>query len=123
MKHDPVSRRPVLIPEQYRPGSRRKERKRKRVPIYRCYRKSHHSRLRTEQFRNCWSLSSLLVWNLNCSVWAKANLTFQNVVVSKTNTDKADRFVRLGRFPEFFQGEGFDDYQHVIKTLRYVPDQ
>ncbi len=72
----------------------------------------------------CWSFSSLAFMESELLRLGKGEYDLSEMfVVSKTYTDKADRYVRLDGFLNFSQGGGFDDYLHVIKHYGMVPDQ
>ncbi|MDD3639275.1 MAG: C1 family peptidase [Bacteroidales bacterium] len=72
----------------------------------------------------CWCFSSLGFMESELLRMGKETHDLSEMfVVSKTYTDKADRYVRLDGFLNFAQGGGFDDYLYVIRKYGIVPDE
>ncbi len=72
----------------------------------------------------CWCFSSLGFMESELLRMGKGEYDLSEMyVVSKTYTDKADKYVRLDGFLNFGQGGGFDDYLYVIKKYGIVPEE
>lgn len=72
----------------------------------------------------CWCFSSLGFMESELLRMGKGEYDFSEMyVVSRTYTDKADRYVRLDGFLNFAQGGGFDDYLYVIRKYGIVPEE
>ena len=72
----------------------------------------------------CWCFSSLGFMESELLRMGKGQYDLSEMyVVSKTYTDKADRYVRLDGFLNFAQGGGFDDYLYVIRKYGIVPNE
>lgn len=71
----------------------------------------------------CWCFSSLGFMESELLRMGKGEFDLSEMyVVSKTYTDKADRYVRLDGYLNFGQGGGFDDYLYVIEKYGIVPN-
>ncbi|MDD2290299.1 MAG: C1 family peptidase [Bacteroidales bacterium] len=72
----------------------------------------------------CWSFSSLGFMESELLRMGKGEYDLSEMfVVSRTYTDKADKYIRLDGALNFAQGGGFDDYLYVIRKYGMVPDQ
>ena len=72
----------------------------------------------------CWSFSSLGFMESELLRMGKGEYDLSEMfVVSRTYTDKADKYIRLDGALNFAQGGGFDDYLYVIRKYGMVPNQ
>jgi len=72
----------------------------------------------------CWCFSSLGFMESELLRMGKGEYDLSEMyVVSKTYTDKADKYVRLDGFLNFAQGGGFDDYLYVFRNYGIVPNE
>ena len=72
----------------------------------------------------CWSFSSLGFMESELLRMGKSEYDLSEMfVVSRTYTDKADKYIRLDGALNFAQGGGFDDYLYVIRKYGMVPNQ
>jgi len=72
----------------------------------------------------CWSFSSLGFMESELLRMGKSEYDLSEMfVVSRTYTDKADKYIRLDGALNFAQGGGFDDYLYVLRKYGMVPDE
>lgn len=72
----------------------------------------------------CWCFSSLGFMESELLRMGKGEFDLSEMyVVSRTYTEKADRYVRLDGFLNFAQGGGFDDYLYVTRKYGIVPEE
>lgn len=72
----------------------------------------------------CWCFSSLGFLESELLRMGKGEYDLSEMfIVSKTYTDKADKYVRLDGYLNFGQGGGFDDYLYVFKKYGIVPEE
>ena len=72
----------------------------------------------------CWSFSSLGFMESELLRMGKGEYDLSEMfVVSRTYTDKADKYIRLDGALNFAQGGGFDDYLYVLRKYGMVPDE
>jgi aminopeptidase C len=72
----------------------------------------------------CWCFSSLGFMESELLRMGKGEFDRTEMyVVSRTYTEKADRYVRLDGFLNFAQGGGFDDYLYVTRKYGIVPEE
>ena len=72
----------------------------------------------------CWCFASLGFMESELLRMGKGEYDLSEMyIVSRTYTEKADRYVRLDGFMNFAQGGGFDDYLYVIRKYGIVPNE
>ncbi len=72
----------------------------------------------------CWRFSSLGFMESELLRMGKSEYDLSEMfVVSRTYTDKADKYIRLDGALNFAQGGGFDDYLYVLRKYGMVPDE